>query len=405
MKKVILAIDNKKIIDKIKEVNNLKVILKKVQYREAILEILKKEKNINFIFINEKLSGQISIENLINKIKMINKEINIIFFLEKEDIKKENKLKKMGIKNIYITNKIKFNEILNLLEENNLEINKKINMNFEEEKNKKENISLKNKILKINNNKKNKYNKINKKDNTKKIITIYGESKSGKSTIINLLIIYLMEKNKKILLINLNNKIEKIYLILLKKKYLKNKDRKYNNKFEKNNIKNSEIKINKNLTLVHNFQNNIKNKKMKTKADIEKAVEIFIKQHIKSFDYILVDVGSTKNKILTKEIINKSDKKIIVWNRNFLGVKEIKELIRKNKKDNNKFDKSLHIIQNKYYFYSISYLITKSIFGKLSNVHKILYRKKYMNLNQKILKNEKVKIKKSIKNQIEKILN
>lgn len=209
MKKVILAIDNKKIINKMKEINTLKLDLKKVQYREAILEILKKEKNINFIFINEKLSGQISIENLINKIKIINKEINIIFFLEKEDIKKENKLKKLGIKNIYITNKIKFNEILNLLEKNNLQINKKINMNFE------------NRILKIETNKKNQYNKINnnidKKDTTKKIITIYGESKSGKSTIINLLIIYLMAKNKKILLINLNNKIEKNYLILLKK--------------------------------------------------------------------------------------------------------------------------------------------------------------------------------------------
>ena len=118
MKKIILAIDNKKISNKIKEINNFNLIMKNVQYREAILEILKKEKNINFILINEKLSGEISIEDLIKKIKIINKKINIIFFLEKSDIKKENKLKKLGIKNIYINNKINKNKILNLIEEN-----------------------------------------------------------------------------------------------------------------------------------------------------------------------------------------------------------------------------------------------------------------------------------------------
>ena len=53
MKKIIVAIDNKKILNKIKEINNLKLIIKNVQYREAILEILKKEKNIDFILINK----------------------------------------------------------------------------------------------------------------------------------------------------------------------------------------------------------------------------------------------------------------------------------------------------------------------------------------------------------------
>ena len=393
MKKVILAIDNKKIINKIKQVDNLKLIFKNVQYREAILEILKKEKNIDLIFINEKLSGQISIEDLINKIKIINKKINIIFFLEKEDIKKENKLKRLGIKNIYIINKIKLNEILNLLYEKNLKKEEKTKIKIKDKINK---------ILKIKINKKNKYNKINnninKKNTTNKIITIYGEKKSGKSTIINLLIIYLMEKNKKILLINLNNKIEKNYLILLEKNYFKK-----NNKI-KNNLKNSEIKINRNLTLIYDIQKKLTNQNVKTKTSIKKKLEIFLQQYIENFDYILVDIGFSKNKGLVKEIINKSDKKVIVWNKNFLRIKEIKELIKKSKKGNNKFDQSLHIIQNKYYFNSISYLIVKNIFEKVSNVHRIYYSKKYINLNQKVLKGEKVKIKNSIKNQIEKIL-
>lgn len=358
MKKVIVAIDNKKILNKIKKTNNLKINFKRVQYREAILEILKKEKNIDIILMDEKLSGEISIENLINKIKKINKRISIIFFLRKKDLEKENKLRKLKIEKIYFINQINLNKISNLLNKN-----KETNINFKNRKN-----------IEINKN--------------NKIITIYGEAKSGKSTIINLLIIYLIEKNKKILLINLNNKIENNYLILLEKNIKKN------NKFGYS-AKNSKIEINKNLTLIYDFQKILKDKK----------IDYFFKRYIENYDYILVDVGYIKNDILRKQIINQSNKKIIVWNNNFLCIKEIKELLKKNKENQAKFDKSLHIIQNKYYFYSISYLITKSIFRKLSNVHKILYDKKYINLNQKILKQEKVKIKNSIRNQIKKILN
>ena len=65
MKKIILAINNKNLIEKIKNKNNKNVIFKFVQYREAILEILEKTNKINYILIVEKLPGQISIEDLI----------------------------------------------------------------------------------------------------------------------------------------------------------------------------------------------------------------------------------------------------------------------------------------------------------------------------------------------------
>lgn len=109
MKKVILAINNKKIIQKIKQNKEVEII-NNVQYREGILEILDKEKNISNIYIEEKIPGIISIEKLIEKIKIINKKINIIIFLEKEELEKINKLKKLEIKNIYIKNKLIINE-------------------------------------------------------------------------------------------------------------------------------------------------------------------------------------------------------------------------------------------------------------------------------------------------------
>lgn len=404
MKKIIIAIDNKKILNKIKEINNLKVILKNVQYREAILEILKKEKNIHFIFINEKLSGEISIEDLINKIKILNKKINIIFFLEKEDIKKEIKLKNLGIKNIYIINKIKLNEILNLLDEKKLENNEKINIKTKYKKNK----NFKNSKNKINNRiiKKLKINQKNKDFN--KIVSIYGEAKSGKSTIIILLIIYLIEKNKKILLINLNNKIKNNNLILLNRKYLKNnkiiKNKKINNeKINKNenNIKNEKIKINKKVTLINNFEKDFENV---DEENIEKNLKFLIGRYKNSYDCILIDIGYTTNTILKDKILEESSKKVFVVDENLSGIQEIRENITKQERVKKIHDNSLHIIQNKYYFNSISNLILKNIFNDFCNVHKLLYSKSYIDLSQKILNNKKIKIKKSTKKIIEKIL-
>ena len=417
MKKIILAIDNKKTLNKIKEINNFNLIIKNVQYREAILEILKKEKNINFILINEKLSGEISIEELIKKIKIINKKINIIFFLEKSDIKKENKLKKLGIKNIFINNKINKNKILNLIEENKF-------YNLEDIKNNSKKIINKNKLnknTKISNKKINKNiinNKIKnniKNDIENKIITFYGEEKSGKSTIINLLIIYLIEKKKKILLINLNKKIDKNNLIKLNKNYLKNKKEKnkilkykiIENKIIKNNKKinnekNSQNKINENLKIINNLENNfIKN----NKKDNEVKFKFLIDKYKNNCDYILFNVGYLKESKIKNEILNFSDKKVIIINKNLLGIQAIKKEINNEEKSEFYNKKDLHIIQNKYYFTSISNLIIKNIFKDFCNVHKISYSKNYINLNQKNLENQKIKINKSTKKIFEKIIN
>ena len=184
VKKIILAINNRKLEEKIKENNNISIVCKNLQYREAILEILERNKKIDFVLINENLPGIISIEELIKKIKLINNKINIIFFLEKDDNVKRNGLRSLNIKNIYVNKKINTSKILNLINKDN----------------------IKNEKDKFFNDKKIKNNISYKKDN--KVITVIGEKKSGKSTIIKLLLKYLLEKNKKILLINLNKKIE-----------------------------------------------------------------------------------------------------------------------------------------------------------------------------------------------------
>ena len=125
MKKIITAIDNPKLNEELRKEKNFKIIGKDILYKEAILEILEKNTDINIIIISEKILGEINTEKLIRKIKIINEKIKIIYILEKENIDLEKILLKYNIKDIYYNNKINIKELIKI-------INKK-EINMEEE--------------------------------------------------------------------------------------------------------------------------------------------------------------------------------------------------------------------------------------------------------------------------------
>ena len=124
MIKIITAIDNPKINEELKNEKNIEVIGKDIFYKEGILEILEKEININYIIINNKLSGEIKLNNLIEKIIEKNEKIKIIILIKKEN---KNNLNKIIKKNNYIKNnnlknkKNKINKNSNL-EKNDIEV-------------------------------------------------------------------------------------------------------------------------------------------------------------------------------------------------------------------------------------------------------------------------------------------
>ena len=402
MRKIILAINNRKIEDKIfNNIDNKNIELNILQYREAILEMLGKEKEVDSIFINESLPGIISIEELIKKIKIINNKVNLFLFLEKEDINKKNKLNKLGINNIYLIKKINIKNIINLLN-NNLIKNKKIKNKINYFNNNKIKYFFnKLKINKINN-----YKKIikNKENNNKKnkIITVEGKRKSGKSTLINLLLIYLLQKNKKILLINLNKKIENNYFYLFKKYFYRKKKNyfKINNNLDKNNIfYNYEIKIKNNLIFLNNFQEIIKENHY---YDI---LEYFYNYYIKNFDYVLVDIGDKANYKIRNSLLKISDKELIVINDKRLGIQDIADLsekIERNKKDK---EKSLHIVLNKYYFNSISKAIFKNLLKNKITFLIFFYNRELKKIPSKIKYNKKIKLSLFLKINLNNILN
>ena len=54
MKTIIIAIDNPKIYNEIKRSSNIKIIGKDLIYKEAVLEILERNKNIDIIILSFK---------------------------------------------------------------------------------------------------------------------------------------------------------------------------------------------------------------------------------------------------------------------------------------------------------------------------------------------------------------
>ena len=274
MIKILTAIGDPFLNTQIKKENDFEVIGKDILYKEAILEMLNKNSNIDVIIISELLEGQIDTYEMLKEINRINSKIKIIYILEKNNFNFENLSKKE--KNIIIIYNQNINiqefifKVKKIIKDEKLEYqNKKILKNNNEFK--KENLSVKNfftlrkilnknKLLKneliknlkikfinkcrnklIKNNKKNLYN--NYKNN---IYCFTGSSGVGKT--INLIIFSNFFKEKKILLIDLNLKKQDIHTILgIKKyptiinkyhkiKYYKISNKKYNIKIKNFNI-------------------------------------------------------------------------------------------------------------------------------------------------------------------------
>ncbi len=276
MPNIITAINNEKILKKI--IKNTITENKNILYKEAIIDILKKYKNIDVIIISEKIPGEINLIKLIENIKKTNKKIKIIIILENKKIEKD--LIKLKMIDIYYNNIFSIYKLIKNLKEkkyfiNNQNINRKKKINI---------IKLKNMI-----NYKNK-NLIKNKNN---MIFLFGENKIDKDIIKLIILKKLIIKNKNIIIINLKinikkeknnktinrkiikiNKTEKIYKLNLK---IKIKEKRINNKIKE----------------IENINNVLKNKNNLIKKRILKKL---IRKYNKNNDYIIFNIqGFYKN--------------------------------------------------------------------------------------------------------------
>jgi len=112
MTKIITAINNPELNKELKRENNIELMCKDIQYKEGILEMLEENVTVDYIIIDEKLPGEINIEELIEKIIEINEKIKIIIAIKKEN-KKNNNYNNKNIITIIYENKINLNKLKN----------------------------------------------------------------------------------------------------------------------------------------------------------------------------------------------------------------------------------------------------------------------------------------------------
>lgn len=394
--KIITALENPKTNEKLKEETNFEIIGNDIQYQEGVIEILQKNTEIDLIIISELLPGEIGFKKIIEKIKLINKEIEIIAILKDEQEEIKNYLISKGVFNIFYNNKITINELIKIINNNfnskkenkiNEEIIKLKKIILEKDKPNKKilNKNIKNKYLKIKSKILNKFNYKNKmklKNNKNKIISIVGTNGIGKSIFSSILARLII--NKKILLIDFdifNQSINSIFNV---------------KRVNKNNSNNTNLKVNKNIDLLcavdFLFDENFRVEKNKIKNMLDK--------YLNKYDLIVIDTTSECFFDYTKEILEKSDLIIFLAGGNLTELKKSKNLLDiyinkwKIKKE------KINIVFNKEDKNSVDNKILKTLFSDFNILEKIKLNNKFdlaINNNLKI-------IDKKIKKKFEKII-
>ena len=391
--KILTALQDPKTNEILKEKTKHNIIETDIQYQEGILETLEKNNKIDLIIISKLLPGNIGFKDLINKIKIINNNIEIIAILENKNNELKDFLKQKNINSIFYNNEITIDELINVIEEKDknkkeMEINKEIKLlkeiilenNKKIEQNKKE--KKINKILsilkeekikiiknsKINNIKKFK-NKTNKTQN--KIISVVGIPGVGKSIFISLFSKNI--KHKKILIIDFDIYNKSLDLIFG-----------YNTKLQQEK---AIIKINNNIDLLSKIEIFFKESYIE-KNKIKNILDSFSKK----YDLIIIDNASEYSCEHTKEILKNSDSIIFLSDANLIELNKTKKLLEKyiNKW---KIEKErINVVFNKININSINNKILNNLFSDFNILGKINFSNKYnliINNNLKIL-NKKI---------------
>lgn len=381
---IITAISNPILNNNLKKEKDINILINDIQYQEGILEALEKIKNIDFIILTELLPGELEIKNLINKIKLKNKQIQIILILEKtKEINNKN------IDYILYQENTNIKEIIEIIKNNSSK--KKI---MQKENIQKE-IIKNNKTLDLNK------LRIAKKEMKKKqkaeLISIIGTNGIGKSIItINIAKTMMLSQNK-ILIIDFDILNNSLHTILGVNKYsskIKEKIKEHN----KIKIEELIIKVNKKIDLISGIDIVLNIKEIKQNKTQLKILEEIIEKLKNKYNIILFDTSFECFLEINKFLTQMSDKNIFVTGTNLLEIKKAKNLLDiyinywKIEKE------KISILFNKYSEETIDLNILKKIFEEFNIIGELKYNKNYEkminkhNLNDKEIEKEYLKI-------------
>lgn len=311
--KVITAIGNPYVSEKLKQYENIEIVGKDIQYQEGIIEVLEIRNDIELLIISNTLPEEYEFSILIDKIKKMKNDLEIIVFLKTKDENIENFLNSRNIYKIYYLDK-DYEKFFYNFSNSNYEITKEIN-------------DFKQLILK------------NKETSQSKIIGIIGTYGVGKSIFTSLLAKSMAYKKEKILLIDCDFMNKSISTI-----------------FEKSNNKNLKI-----------YDVDLSKQDYRIK-------EIF--ENLKyEYDFILIDICS--NIKYMKKILLNVDNILFLIEPNLLELKKANRLLEILIKDFYLDTYKIKIIFNKTNKYSIEENILKEFFSEFSVIGNLKYDEKY----------------------------
>ena len=331
MKKILTAIGNPMLNNKIKNKKDCEVLTGDLKTDEEVIEWIERAGEIDILFLSSYIIHNYKVDELLKIIRKIQEDILIIFF-KKENIecnaKEDNKLK------IY----------------NALDLDWSVVEQIFEDQNKKA-IS----------------------QNKSKIIAISGASGVGKSTFSTILAKTV--ENAKALLIDFDLDEAQIKTILKIKKQPKYED----------NIKNVIISINKNLDVLCHFEYIFSDKSL---IDILKIQEV-LNQLKDEYDLIIIDTSSKLENEYTKRIFYNTDKIIFLLEPNILGVKKSKNMLEVFENDWKISNEKVKLVLNKTNIYQISDAIIQELFPNLELLGKMKYMDSYnLMINKSVDKKE-----------------
>ena len=369
---VLTALGNPSICKEL-EKNNIRTIAQDIQYKEGILEFLENNSRINYVIIDEKLPGNLKIEELVYSIKKINKKIKIIIISEKE----------LKIHVFRILRSINTKDIVSII--NNQNVFNKPYIPIEE-------------ALDI-------------KKRKGEVLTILGTNGIGKS--IFSLVFAKQNKGQKVLIIDFDLFNNDLHTLMGVKEYSKKVQTKLSqNEFFKNPIDihdfiiqtKLEIDLLSGINLIFNSNQQASPSKIRN----------IIKKVKAEYDLIIIDTNSECLLEYTKELIRLSDSSIFISGANLLEIKKSKRILEIYNKEWGVSKNRINVIFNKCTKKSVDDSVLKRVFRnynilgkiKLSDYYDLVINnnntllskieKEVLNINKKykISKNRKLRINK-----------
>ena len=314
MKRIITAIGNEILNNKLRNIDDVEVKERDIYYKEGILEYLEQDSDVDIIIINEVLLND-ELDLYMKKLSKYEIQIFLIVnkkhYMEEFDNYKDVRLFKVE------------NDIIQLLK-NNFEDCDDFSCNF---------------------------------SNEKRVISILGNYGVGKTVFCSLLG-KVLSKNNKVLLINFDIFSDNLkYLFDLKKGIQSYDVSSLINKASKN------LYVLNGLKYVFNEENKIDNFKVKELLDNLK----------KSFEYILIDTTSEVSLKFIKTIFPNCDYNLFLVEANYLELKKAEELLEIYTLDFGLLKEKTGIFINKYNISSIDEDIIRNIFSEFDYLGKIKY--------------------------------